>query len=87
MLKKSAIGILTSLRGSTCRTAPSDSGITDGNFPFAKIHVKGERVARAAACAVSPLCSLRLCWTVFLNSLRAIQLPSVISDVVSFPVL
>ena len=32
-----------------------------------------------------PLRSLRPCWTAFLNSLQAIELPSVISGVVSFP--
>jgi hypothetical protein len=33
----------------------------------------------------SPLRSLRPCWTAFLNSLQAIELPSVISSAVSFP--
>ena len=34
----------------------------------------------------SPLRSLRPCWTAFLNSLQAIQFPSVISGVVLIPV-
>ena len=34
----------------------------------------------------SPLPSLRPCWTAFLNSLQAIQLLSMISGVVLFPV-
>jgi hypothetical protein len=34
----------------------------------------------------SPLRSLRPCWTAFLNSLQTIQLLSVISGVVLFPV-
>jgi len=33
----------------------------------------------------SPLRSLRPYWTAFLNSLQAIELPTVISGVVSFP--
>jgi hypothetical protein len=39
MLKKSASGVLASLRGSTLR-APSDIRNTEGAYPFAKIHCR-----------------------------------------------
>ena len=36
MLKKSASGVLVSLRGSTLRQTFSEIGITGGAYPFAK---------------------------------------------------
>ena len=42
MLKKSASGVLALLRGSTLRRSFSETGSTVGDFPFAKIHWKGE---------------------------------------------
>jgi hypothetical protein len=44
MLKKSASGVLASLRGSTLRKSAADIGSTGGYFPFAKIHCMGERL-------------------------------------------
>jgi hypothetical protein len=41
MLKKSASGVLASLRGSTYRMRISEVGSTRGVYPFAKIHCKG----------------------------------------------
>jgi hypothetical protein len=49
---------------------PSEVGSTGGAFPFAKIHVKGERFTRSVVCTSSPLRSLRPCWTAFLRILR-----------------
>ena len=61
MLKKSASGVLASLRGSTTEESLSDVGITGGAFPFAKIHSKSERPTRSAVRTSSPLRSLRPC--------------------------
>jgi hypothetical protein len=41
MLKKSASGVLASLRGSTYRMRFSEIGSSKGVFPFAKIHLQG----------------------------------------------
>ncbi len=44
-----------------------------GISPFAKIHFAGERPTQSAACASSGHHSLRLRWTVFLNSLLVLR--------------
>ena len=62
MLKKGASIVSSSLRGSTYRMRFSEIGNTKGAYPFAKIHLKGERSTRSAVCASSPLRSLRPCW-------------------------
>jgi hypothetical protein len=43
MLKKSASGVLASLKDSTYRLRFAEIGNTGGVFPFAKIHCTGER--------------------------------------------
>jgi len=70
MLKKSASGVLASLRGSTLSRSYSEVGNAVGDFPFAKTHCKGERPTQSAVCTSSPLRSLRPCWTAFLSILR-----------------
>ena len=61
MLKKSASGVLASLRPSTLRRSFSEIGNTVGGFPFAKTHCKDERPTRSEVCASSALRSLRPC--------------------------
>ncbi len=51
----------------------SKIGMAKGVSPFAKIHSTGERPTRSAVCASSGRHSLRLCWTVFLNSLLVLR--------------
>jgi hypothetical protein len=70
MLKKSASGVLASLRGST-----EKKNQIGGVYPFTKINPIGERFTRSAGCTSSPLHSLRPCWTTFLSILG-----SVVSD-------
>jgi len=87
MLKKSASGVLASLRGSTSLGSRNHWGA----FSFAKTHYKGERPTRSAVCTSSPLRSLRLClrngaswragagWVrtaAFLSILRAVLAPA-----------
>ena len=71
MLKKTASGVLASLRGSTLKRGFSEAGSTGGDFPFAKIYSIGERPTQSAVRTSSPLRSLRPCWTAFLSILRA----------------
>ena len=59
MLKKSASGVLASLRGSMLRRNSSEMGSTKGAYPFAKIHCMGERPTRSAVGTSSSLRSLR----------------------------
>ena len=70
MLKKSASGVLASLRGSTLSKSFSEAGNTGGAFPFAKTHWKGERPTRSAVRTSSPLRLLRPWWTDFLSILE-----------------
>jgi hypothetical protein len=67
MLKRFASSVLASLRGQRIELSLSDIGITGGDFPFAKIHSKGERPTQSAVCTSSPLRSLRPCWTNLLS--------------------
>jgi hypothetical protein len=69
MLKKSASGVLASVRGSTLKRALM-IGNTEGAYPFTKIHFKGERPTRSAVRTSSPLRSLQPCWTDLLSILR-----------------
>jgi len=73
MLKKSASGVLASLRGSTLRRSVSEVGSTVRAFPFAMMHCKCERPTRSAVRTSSPLRSLRPCWTAFLSILPVIR--------------
>ena len=74
MLKKSASGVLASLRPSTWwRRSFSEVGTLFGNYPFAKGHCKGERPTRSAVCTSSALRSLRPCWTIFLSILLYVK--------------
>ena len=59
MLKKPAGCVLAALKGSTLSS--SDVGNTRGDFPFAKIHWKGERPTRSAVCTSSGIHLLRPC--------------------------
>ena len=68
--------VLASLRGSTLWRGFSEVGSTGGDFPFAKIHSRGERPTRSAVCTSSPLRSLRPRWTAILSILRAVHLLS-----------
>src|ERR1044071_1743533 len=63
MLKKSASGVLTSLRGSTLRRSFSEVESTLGDFPFAKIHypVPGRTATQSAVRTASPPRPLRPC--------------------------
>src|SRR5580765_788018 len=61
MLKKSASGVLASLRPSTLRRGYSEVRNTVGAFPFANIHCMGKRPTRSAVCTSSALRSLRPC--------------------------
>jgi hypothetical protein len=65
MLKKFASVVLASFRPSTL----SEVGSPEGDFPFAKAHENGERIAQSEVCTSSGLHSLRPCWTNFLSIL------------------
>jgi hypothetical protein len=72
MLKKSANGVLASLRGSTCRRESHGYRNHWRDFRFARINAAGERPTRSAVCTSSLLRSLRPCWTTFLSILHRV---------------
>jgi len=55
MLKKSASGVLASLRGSTRRHSSSEIENAWGGFPFAKNYWEGQTATRSAGRTSSPL--------------------------------
>ena len=63
MLKQPASVVLASFRPLTL----SEGGNTKGDFPFAKTHKNGERIAQSEVCTSSGLHSLRPCWTACLS--------------------
>ena len=62
----------------------SDVGISEGAFPFAKIHSRGERPTRSAVCTFSVLHSLRPCqrngasWRAGVGRVRSLNFLSIL---------
>jgi len=68
-----AVETARQLRSRVAQLSKSFSEVENavGAFPFAEIHSRGERLTRSEVCTSSSLRSLRPCWTVCLNRLRA----------------
>jgi len=86
MLKKSASGVLASLRGSTLSRSYSEVGNAVGAFPFAEIYCMGERPTRSAVCTSSPLRSLLPCprngasWRAGVGRVRSLAFLSILRE-------